>query len=391
MLRISRIIREVLSGASVRPLGHIPLPGPVVIWNLTRRCNLSCLHCYSSSKDVRYRGEIDAAAAISVVDDLASMPVTAVVLSGGEPLLRDDVIEIARHSVARGIHTSLSTNGALIRPEHAAALRDAGIAYVGISLDGKEATHDVFRGRKGAYRDSLSGLRLCRDSGLMVGIRTTLTRVTRDEIPYICDLAEREGVERLYFSHMVYAGRGKLHESADLSLDGTRGALEVLIERALTYHASRRPMEIVTGNNDADGVYLDMRLRALFPDRAFAVRQALVRWGGNSSGRLIANIDSVGNVHPDPFWSHYSLGNVRRRPFSEIWTDLSDPLLRKLNNAPRPLGGRCGRCPRLDICNGNTRVRAEWVTGDPWASDPACYLTDQELSETEEVLCRLRA
>ncbi len=388
MLRISRIIREVLSDAPARPTGSAVFPGPVVIWNLTRRCNLSCLHCYSSSKDVRYMGEIDTATALGVVDDLASMPVTAIVLSGGEPLLREDVFEIARHSAKLGIHTALSTNGALIRPDHVARLREAGIAYVGISLDGRESTHDVFRGRRGAYQDSLAGLRLCRDAGLTVGIRTTLTRVTRDEIPYICDLANREGIERLYFSHLVYAGRGKLHDSADLSLEEARGAVNFLIEKALADQEAGRPVEIVTGNNDADGVALDIRLRALYPEKAGAIRRSLVRWGGNSSGRLIANIDPVGNVHPDPFWSHYSLGNIRHRPFSEIWKDLSDPLLRKLNNVPRPLGGRCGQCPRLDICNGNTRVRAEWVTGDPWAPDPACYVTDKELVETEETVCR---
>lgn len=391
MLRISRIIREVLGGRPVRPSPGPASAGPVVIWNLTRRCNLACLHCYSSSKDVRYAGEIDTRTALTTVEDLVGMPVQAIILSGGEPLLREDLFEIGRRSAESGIHTALSTNGALILPESAARMREANFAYVGISLDGREMTHDVFRGRAGAYRASLEGVRFCREAGLNVGLRMTLTRYTRDGIPHIFELAEREGIERLYFSHLVYAGRGKMQDTADLSPEETRGIVNLLIDRALAYHVSGRPMEIVTGNNDADGVYLDMRLRALFPERAAASRRALARWGGNSSGRFIANIDSTGAVHPDPFWSHYSLGNIRNRRFSEIWGDADEPLLRKLHAAPRPLEGKCGRCPRLDICNGNTRVRAEWVTGNPWAEDPACYLTDEELVESEAPLCRSSA
>ena len=105
----------------------------------------------------------------------------------------------------------------------------------------------------------------------------------------------------------------------------------------------------------------------------------LAQWGGNSSGVNIANIDNLGNVHPDTMWWHYTLGNVKQRPFSEIWSDLSDPIMAGLKRKPRAIGGRCGACAQFDICGGNTRVRAMRITGDPWAEDPGCYLGDDEI------------
>jgi radical SAM protein with 4Fe4S-binding SPASM domain len=137
--------------------------------------------------------------------------------------------------------------------------------------------------------------------------------------------------------------------------------------------------EFVTGNNDADGVYLLLWVRKNHPRLEEHVRAKLAQWGGNSSGVNIANIDNLGHVHPDTMWWHYTLGNVKERPFSAIWPDTSDPLMAGLKISPRPVTGRCGACAYLDVCNGNTRVRAHQLTGDPWAEDPACYLTDEEI------------
>lgn len=101
--------------------------------------------------------------------------------------------------------------------------------------------------------------------------------------------------------------------------------------------------------------------------------------GGNASGVNVANIDNLGEVHPDTFWWGYNLGNVKERPFGEIWADVSDPVMAGLKQRPRPLEGRCGICPERAICGGNTRVRAMRIYGNPWAEDPACYLSDAEL------------
>jgi radical SAM protein with 4Fe4S-binding SPASM domain len=147
----------------------------------------------------------------------------------------------------------------------------------------------------------------------------------------------------------------------------------------VAYEAAGRDREYVTGNNDADGPYLLQWVRQRFPHWHDALREHLVAWGGNSSGVNVANIDNLGNVHPDTMWWHHTLGNVRERPFSAIWSDTSDPLMAGLKARPRPVEGRCASCTHFDICGGNTRVRAWQLTGDPWAEDPACYLDDDEL------------
>jgi radical SAM protein with 4Fe4S-binding SPASM domain len=120
-----------------------------------------------------------------------------------------------------------------------------------------------------------------------------------------------------------------------------------------------------------------------FPERASHLRAKLAQWGGNATGVNVANIDNLGNVHPDTMWWSYSLGNVRQRPFSQIWTDVSDPIMAGLKQRPRKISGRCGACAFFDICGGNTRVRALQLSGDAFAEDPACYLTDEEIGAPE--------
>jgi radical SAM protein with 4Fe4S-binding SPASM domain len=157
--------------------------------------------------------------------------------------------------------------------------------------------------------------------------------------------------------------------------------MDLLFETALGHAQRGDEMEFVTGNNDADGVYLLHWVKKYYPEKAAHIAAKLRQWGGNSSGVNIANIDNLGEVHPDTFWWHYGLGNVRQRPFSAIWQDTSDPIMKGLKATPRRVKGRCGMCRYFDICGGNTRVRALQLTGDPWAEDPACYLTDAEIRD----------
>ncbi|HEX5276228.1 MAG TPA: SPASM domain-containing protein, partial [Fluviicoccus sp.] len=180
-------------------------------------------------------------------------------------------------------------------------------------------------------------------------------------------------------SHLNYAGRGHRNRKHDTVHRQTREAMDLLMERCWDMVQRGTPKEFVTGNNDADGPYLLQWVERHFPDKAEHIRGKLVQWGGNASGVNIANIDNTGVVHPDTMWWHYPLGNVRERPFSEIWKDTSDPVMAGLKQHPRPVTGRCGACKHLDICNGNTRVRAMQTTGDVWAEDPACYLADEEI------------
>ena len=379
MLRLSRAMHELLDPAAARRAGAPS--GPVVIWNLIRRCNLTCMHCYSISADINFPGELDTAEVMRVMEDLKAFGVPALILSGGEPLLRKDIFQIAERAKAMGFYTALSTNGTLIDPPLAQRIHDTGFDYVGISLDGLGATHDKFRRKAGAYAASLAALRLCRDLGVKVGVRFTLTQDNAADLPGLLDLVEDERIDRFYLSHLNYAGRGNVNRKRDAHFLVTREALDLLFARA--WDAARRGVvkDFVTGNNDADGVYLLHWARRNIPDFEEArLRTTLAAWGGNASGVNVANIDNLGNVHPDTMWWDCTLGNVRSRPFSDIWRDTRHPIMAGLKERPRHVKGRCATCAYFDVCGGNTRVRAMKVSGDPWAEDPGCYLEDEEIS-----------
>jgi heme d1 biosynthesis radical SAM protein NirJ len=386
MLRVSRFMEEIVHPAPLAARGAAggprrDPPGPVVIWNLVRRCNLTCLHCYSISTDIDFPGELSTEEVFRVMKDLKAARVPALILSGGEPLLRKNIFEIAALARSLGFYTGLSTNGTLIDAPLAGRIAATGFDYVGISLDGLQETHDRFRRKQGAFEAALNGLRLCRDRGIKVGMRFTVTQDNAAELPALLDLAERERIHKFYLSHLNYAGRGNVNRRHDAALRTSREAMDVLFARALGYARAGLAREIVSGNNDADGVYLLHWARRHVPglDEGH-LRGKLAEWGGNASGVNVANIDNLGNVHPDTMWWDCTLGNVRNRAFGDVWRDTRHPVMAGLKQRPRPVKGRCGGCAYLDICNGNTRVRAMKVTGDPWAEDPACYLEDAEIA-----------
>jgi heme d1 biosynthesis radical SAM protein NirJ len=376
MFRLSQFMKEI---AAPTPVRRVAPPGPVVIWNLIRRCNLNCKHCYSLSADVDFPGELDTDEVFAVMDDLRRFGVPVLILSGGEPLLRPDIFEISQHAKEMGFYVGLSSNGALIDEPTSRHIAEVGYDYVGISLDGIDEVHDAFRRQKGAYAASLRGIRLCRDAGIKVGLRFTMTENTVASLPALLDLVEEERIDKFYLSHLVYAGRGNRYRGDDAYHRTTRDAMDLVFARCWDYVQRGEERDFVTGNNDADGAYLLFWVRRHFPDREDHIRAKLAAWGGNASGVNVANIDNLGNVHPDTFWWHYSLGNVRERPFSEIWQDVSDPLMAGLKQRPRQIRGRCGDCRFFDICGGNTRIRAYRMSGDPWEEDPACYLSDEEI------------
>ncbi len=379
MFRLSQFMQEIRNPTPVR---RVAPPGPVVIWNLIRRCNLNCRHCYSLSADTDFPGELTTDQVFTVMDDLKGFRIPVLILSGGEPLLRPDIFEISRRAKAMGFYVALSTNGTLIDADMADRIADIGYDYVGISLDGIGAVHDRFRRQDGAFEASLRGLRLCRDRGIKVGVRYTMTESNVGSLDGLLDLVDREGIDKFYLSHLVYAGRGNRYRGDDAYHRTTRRAMDTLIDRCWGYVERGEHKEFVTGNNDADGVWFLMWVERNFPEHAGHIREKLEAWGGNASGVNVANIDNLGTVHPDTMWWHYDLGNVKERPFSEIWTDVSDPVMAGLKARPRRIKGRCGACRHFDICGGNTRVRAQQLTGDPWQEDPACYLTDAEIGVT---------
>ncbi len=352
---------------------------PVVVWNVTRACNLRCIHCYAKANPRVAGNELTHEEGLRLLDDLARFGAPVVLFSGGEPLMRPDLTELARYAVAHGMRAVISTNGTLITRAKAEELKSVGLSYVGVSLDGMEEVNDRFRGKTGAFRDAMAGIRNCQDAGLKVGLRFTINRMNVEEIPRIFDLLESEGIPRVCFYHLVYAGRGSELVAQDLDHEATRRAVNVIIDRTKALHDRGMPTEVLTVDNHADGPYLYLRMVKEGNPRSGEVLTLLRMNEGNSSGRGIGCVSWDGEVHADQFWRHYSFGNVRERPFSEIWSDLSNPLMARLKDKKRYVTGRCAACRWLAVCGGNFRVRAEAVTGDLWAPDPACYLTDEEI------------
>jgi 12,18-didecarboxysiroheme deacetylase len=355
---------------------------PVVVWNVTRKCNLKCVHCYAQATETALDNELSTAEGKALIDDLAAFGAPVMLFSGGEPLVRKDLPELAAYAVDHGMRAVISTNGTLITASLARTLKSIGLSYVGISLDGMQSINDTFRGVPGAYDKALDGIRNCQAAGIKVGLRFTINRFNVDDIPAIFDLLETMDIPRVCFYHLVYAGRGSKMVEEDLSLEGTRQAVDLIIDRTRALHDKGIDKEVLTVDNHADGPYLYLRLLKEDPRRAQEVLELLQMNEGNNSGRGIGCVSWDGEVYADQFWRHHSFGNVRRRPFSEIWTDPHDPLLLQLKDKKIHVKGRCAGCAWLDVCGGNFRVRAEAVSGDVWAPDPACYLSDEEIAQT---------
>ncbi len=352
---------------------------PVVVWNVGQRCNLKCVHCYSHSHNREYSGELSTAEGKDLIEDLARFGSPVILFSGGEPLLRKDLLDLGLLATDLGLRAVISTNGTLITPQMAGDLKRIGLSYVGVSLDGMKETNDRFRGVSGAFEAALNGIRNCQNAGIKVGLRFTINRRNAADISQIFDLIETENIPRICFYHLVYAGRGSALIREDLNAAETRRVVDLIIDRTRDLHRRGKAVEVLTVDNHADGPYLYLRMKGESSPRAGEVLELLRMNGGNSSGIGIGCVSWDGQVHADQFWRHYAFGNVRQRPFSEIWGDLSDPVMEKLKKKKKYVKGRCASCRWLEVCAGNFRVRAEAATGDLWAPDPACYLTDEEI------------
>ncbi len=353
--------------------------GPVVVWNSTRTCNLRCIHCYMDSEAKKYAGELNTEEARQLIDDLADFKVPVLLFSGGEPLIRPDFFELAEYARDKGIRPTLSTNGTLITRDIAQRIKDIGVGYVGISLDGLREVNDKFRGRAGAFQAAMEGIQNCVAVGQRVGLRFTINSHNLAELDNIFDFIEEENIDRVCFYHLVYSGRGNQMVDEDVTPAQSRQAMETIIRRTIDFEERGLKKEILTVDNHCDGVYLYLRTLKEDPEKAESIKQLISMNGGNRSGIAFGEIDPAGYVHPDQFTQHITFGNVRERKFGDIWKDTSHPILAGLKDRKPLLKGRCAKCQYLNNCNGNFRTRAEAVTGDFWESDPACYLTDEEI------------
>lgn len=387
MLAVSHLLADVESygdqlryseGARGHRTGTHSGAGPVVVWSVTRSCNLKCMHCYANSENKKYEGELDTEEALRLIDQMAEMKVPVILFSGGEPLARPDIFQLAEYAIGKGIRITFSTNGTLIDETAARRIKELGVGYVGISLDGVGEVHDYFRNRTGAFELAMRGVRNCISQGQKVGLRFTMNRHNIAQLPLIFELMEKEGIQRACFYHMVYTGRGSL--SDDISHEETRAALDYIFEKARDFNRRGLHKELLTVDNHADAVYLYMKALELNEERAADILRKLRMNGGNRTGIAICNIDHLGNVHPDQFTPDVTFGNVKQEAFRDIWFG-SHPVLTGLRDRKPLLSGRCGSCRYLDICNGNFRSRSLAVHGDLWADDPACFLSDEEIRQ----------
>ncbi|GAB4274625.1 MAG: 12,18-didecarboxysiroheme deacetylase [Candidatus Rifleibacteriota bacterium] len=353
---------------------------PVAVWNVTKRCNLKCIHCYTNSDFNVAPDELTFKEGCDLIDDLAAFGIPALLFSGGEPLMRPDLFDLANYAANRGLRPVLSTNGTLITESVAKQIKDTGFIYAGISLDGIGSTNDHFRGVEGAFQKAMQGFRNCVAVGQRVGLRLTLTRQNVRDLEKIFDFLIRENIPRACFYHLVYSGRGK--SSDDLTHEESRTAIDIICKRTKQAIESGIELDILTVDNHVDGPYIYLKLLRENPKKAEEVKQ-LLEWNGGgaySTGVGIADIDWAGNVHPDQFWQDITFGNVKDRNFSEIWMDTSNDLMAGLKNRLPLLKGKCAKCRFRKMCGGSLRVRAYRVYKDPWMHDPACYLTDDEIA-----------
>ena len=365
-------------GGAPLSTGAAPGMGPVVVWNCTRACNLACRHCYASATADGSEKELSTEEGKAFLESLAELRVPAVLLSGGEPLMREDVFELLEYGISLGLRMVLSTNGTLIDGSTARKLRSLAVSYAGISLDGLEEVNDDFRGTKGAFKKTLSAFRHCRAAGQRAGLRLSLTRSTIRELPAIFRLVEEEGISRVCLYHLVSAGRGGDLHGEDLAPEETREALDFLIEKTLDFGSRGVDTEILTVDNHCDGLYIYLKMRERDPERAELIFDLLSRSGGNRSGMAIGAVDWEGVVTIDQFTRSMVLGNIREKGFAAVWRGEGNAFLAMVRDRKKHLRGRCGACPRLEQCNGNLRARA-LAAGDFWGPDPACYLTDEEI------------
>jgi len=337
-----------------------------IAWEITRRCNLKCVHCRSSSGlEAKGHPDFPLAEAKRVLDDIASYAKPVVVLSGGEPLLRPDVFEIATYGTSLGLRMCLATNGTLVTQEICGKIKAAGIKMVSLSLDGASAeVHDDFRCQPGAFAGTLNAARLFKENGISFLINSSFTKRNQDEIPKIYQLAKEIGATAWYMFMIVPTGRGE-------------DIMDELIapedyEKLLVWHydMEKGEKDILVRPTCAPNYYRVVLQQAKEQGDDYQRRTLQFSTGGSKgclAGQLISLIDVDGNVLPCSYFP-MAAGNIREKSFKEIWE--KSELFQDLRNF-KAYKGRCGTCEYVNVCGG-CRARAYAVTGDYMAEEPYC-------------------
>lgn len=337
-----------------------------IAWEITRRCNLRCVHCRSSSQlEVEGHPDFSLDEAKRVLDDIRSYASPVVVLSGGEPLLRPDVFDIARYGTALGLRMCLATNGSLVTADTCRLIIESGIRMVSLSLDGSTATvHDDFRNQPGAFDGVMNAIRLFNAHNIDFLVNSSFTKRNQDEAPKIHQLVKSLGATAWYLFMIVPTGRGEEIMAELIPPDEYEAMLN------WHYDMEKEEDELLVRPTCAPQYYRVVLQRAKQEGERFKRRTLKFSTGGSKgclAGQLICMIDVDGNVLPCSYFP-LPAGNIRHQSFREIWEE--SPLFLEM----RDFAGykdHCGRCEYLNVCGG-CRARAWAVTGDYLAGEPFC-------------------
>jgi radical SAM protein with 4Fe4S-binding SPASM domain len=370
-----RAVKSIIAGfrdfGVNRPLiVHSPF---LVVWNFTYKCNLNCKHCYSDAGE-NPRKELSTGEALKVVDQIADFGVTSLAFSGGEPLMKKDFFEVAEHAVKSGLYVSLATNGTLLNRRTVRRLKEIGLNYVEVSLDGaSRETHDAFRGKTNSFAQALNGLKNCIEEDVCTCLAVTATKNNLNEIPAVFSLAESIGVDRFTLFNFIPTGRGKDIAEIDLSPQEREELLNFLYKK-LTEHPK---MAILTTAPQLARVAMqcpstqeDMIMPLAHMEAAKLSRKAKTLAdfiGGCGAGRFYCALSPEGNVQPCVFLP-IDVGNLKTDKFEDIWAESS--IFKVLRNRGN-LKGRCSKCDFKYVCGG-CRARAFAYYDDYLKSDPGC-------------------
>ncbi|MGW8273301.1 MAG: radical SAM protein [Thermodesulfovibrionales bacterium] len=337
-----------------------------IAWEITRRCNLRCVHCRSSSESVvKEHPDFPTEEAFRVIDDIASYASPVVVLSGGEPLMRKDVFDIAKYGTTKGLRMCLATNGVLVNDERCERIKESGIRIVSLSLDGSTAAvHDDFRNQKGAFDGTVKAASLFRKHGIEFIVNSSFTKRNQEEITKVYKLAKELGATAWYMFMIVPTGRGEDIMSELISKED--------YEKLLDWHydMEKDEADILVRPTCAPHYYRVVLQRAKKEGEKFQRRSLKFSTGGAKgciAGQLICLIDVDGNVLPCSYFPKPA-GNIRTQTFKDIWEN--SELFKDMRDF-KSYKGKCGVCEYVNVCGG-CRARAYAVTGDYMDEEPFC-------------------
>lgn len=349
-----------------------------IAWEITRRCNLRCVHCRSSSEmEAKGHPDFPTSEAFRIIDDIESYAKPVVVLSGGEPLVRKDVFEIAQYGTDKGLRMCLATNGTLVNDDICEKIKASGIKIVSLSLDGsEEAVHDDFRSQKGAFAGTINAARLFKRRGIEFIVNSSFTRRNQEEIPKVYRLAKELGATAWYMFMIVPTGRGEEIMNELISKED--------YEEILDWHYQMEKDEdtMLVRPTCAPHYYRVVLQQSKKEGEKFKKRTLKFSTGGSKgciAGQLICLIDVDGNVLPCSYFPKPA-GNIRETSFKEIWE--GSELFKDLRDFKK-YKGKCGSCEFVNVCGG-CRARAYSVYGDYLEEEPFCSYTPRKMGKAEK-------